>query len=197
MTQIAHLLATPYRPYYHPGGIGSPPESRTHTEFWDSGFWWVFVLLLLTLSYPALLGPPSPLIKIPPFFSKKYFYWIFSLFTFQMLSPFLVPPWVSLSHPPCPCFYEGVPPPTNPLLHPHPGFPLHWDIKPSQDQGPLLPLMPDKAILWYICNWTHGSLHVHSLVGGLVPGSSGVSSWLILLFFLWSCKLLQLLQSFL
>ena len=33
-------------------------------------------------------------------------------------------------------------------------------------------------------------------VGGLVPGSSGVSGWLILLLFLWGCKQLQLLQSF-
>jgi hypothetical protein len=36
-----------------------------------------------------------------------------------------------------------------------------------------------------------------SLVGGLVPGSSGESGWLILLFLLWSYKPLQLLQSFL
>ena len=36
--------------------------------------------------------------------------------------------------------------------------------------------------------------HVYSLVDGLVPGSSG---WLILWFFLMSCKPLQLLQFFL
>jgi hypothetical protein len=35
-----------------------------------------------------------------------------------------------------------------------------------------------------------GSLHVYSLVGGLVPGSCGGSGWLILLFFLGGCKLL-------
>jgi hypothetical protein len=33
---------------------------------------------------------------------------------------------------------------------PHPHIPLHWGIEPSQDQGPLLPLMPDKVILCYI-----------------------------------------------
>ena len=33
--------------------------------------------------------------------------------------------------------------------------------------------MPDKAILCYIFSWSHGSLHVYSLVGGLVLGSSG------------------------
>jgi hypothetical protein len=48
-----------------------------------------------------------------------------------------------LSHP---CFYEGVPP----ISPPCPGIPLHWVIEPSQDQGTLLLLMPDKAILCYI-----------------------------------------------
>jgi hypothetical protein len=46
---------------------------------------------------------------------------------------------------------------------------------------------PTKAILYYNCGWSHGTLHVYSLVGGLVPGSSGEgggSGWLILLFFL-------------
>jgi hypothetical protein len=53
-------------------------------------------------------------------------------------------------------------------------------MEPSQDQGPLLPLMPDKAIFCYICGRSHGSLHVYSLVGALVPESSGGSGWLIL-----------------
>jgi hypothetical protein len=45
--------------------------------------------------------------------------------------------------------------PSSPLLPnpltpiPGPGIPLHWGIKPSQDQGPLLPLMIDYAILCY------------------------------------------------
>ena len=39
---------------------------------------------------------------------------------------------------------------THRLLPPHPDIPLHWGIEPSQDQGPLLPLMPNKAILCYI-----------------------------------------------
>jgi hypothetical protein len=73
----------------------------------------------------------------------------------------------SLSHPPM--LYST----TNPLLLPCLGSPLHWGIESSQDQGPLLPLMSNKAILCYICSWSHGSLHVYSLVGGLVSGSSG------------------------
>ena len=86
-----------------------------------------------------------------------------------MLSPFLV---LSLETPsllPSCCFYEGayiLPPP-------HPGIPLHWGMKLSQDQGPLLPLMSNKSILCYICSWSHGTLHLCSLVGGLVPVSSG------------------------
>jgi hypothetical protein len=68
--------------------------------------------------------------------------------------------------------------PTHPLLLPGPGIPLYWGLEPSQDQGPLLPLMINKAILCYICSWSHGSLHVYSLVGGLVPGSSG-GHWLV------------------
>ena len=64
------------------------------------------------------------------------------------------------------------------LLHPphHTGFPLHWGIKPSQDKE--LPMMPDKTIPCYICSWSHGYLHIYSLIGGLVPGSSEVV-WLV------------------
>jgi hypothetical protein len=85
--------------------------------------------------------------------------------------------------------------PTHSLL-PTLAFPIDWVIESSQDQGPPLLLMPNKAILCYICSWSHKSLHVYSLVGDLVPGSSGESGWWILLFFLWACKLLQLLSPF-
>jgi hypothetical protein len=50
-----------------------------------------------------------------------------------------------LSHPPLPCFYEGASPPSHPLLPHCPSIPLHWGIKPSQDQVPPLPLMSEKA----------------------------------------------------
>ena len=66
------------------------------------------------------------------------------------------------------------------LFHPPPPSPpnshsnlLHRGIKPPQDQEPPLPLMLDNAILCYICNWSHGSLHVCSLVGDLDPWSWG------------------------
>jgi hypothetical protein len=45
-------------------------------------------------------------------------------------------------------------------------------------------LMTNKAILCYICSWSHGSLQVCSLVGGVVPKSSEGTSWFILLFLL-------------
>jgi hypothetical protein len=38
--------------------------------------------------------------------------------------------------------------------------------------------MTNKAILCYICCWIHGSLHVYSLIGSLVPGSSR-EVWLV------------------
>ena len=82
-----------------------------------------------------------------------------------MLSPFLISP---LKAP-----YPITPPPVHPLPPPYSGIPIYWGIEPSQDQGPLLPLMPDKAILCYIRSWSHGSLHVYYWVGGLVPRSSG------------------------
>jgi len=86
---------------------------------------------------------------------------------------------------PSPCFYRGVPPSTHPpLLASPPDIPLHWGIKPWQDQGLFLPLVPNKAILCYICSWSHGSVHVYALDAVLVPGTS---VWLILLF-LWDCK---------
>jgi hypothetical protein len=74
------------------------------------------------------------------------------------------------------CLQEDDPPPTHLLLPPptpHPSILLCWGIKPSQDQWPPLPLMPDNAILCYICIWSHGFLHVYSSVAGLVCESSG------------------------
>ena len=114
-----------------------------------------------------------------------FFYWIFYLFTFHLLFLFSVSP-LETPIPPH-HFYEDAPRPTHPLPHPCPGIPQHWGIKPSQDQGPLLPLMQDKAILYHIWGWSHGLLHVYALVGGLVPVSSGRSSWLTLSIFLWGC----------
>ena len=93
-----------------------------------------------------------------------------------MISPFQLIPYNPPSQPlsaPFFCLYEDAPLLTHPLLSHHSSIPLCWDIKPPQDQGPAIPMMPNKAILCYICIWSYGSLCVYSLVGGLVPGSSG------------------------
>jgi hypothetical protein len=76
------------------------------------------------------------------------------------------------------CLYEGAHHlPRNPS-----SIPLHWGIKPLQDQRPSLPLMSDKAILCYLCVWSHGSLPVHLWVGVLVPGSTRWPCQLMLFF---------------
>ena len=133
--------------------------------------------------------------------SNIFFYFFISLdilfIYFQMLSPFPVSltTGTTLSHTPSPCFYKGVPLSTEPLPPPTLDSPILGHLSSlhrTKDLSFLLPLMPDKAILCYICSWSH----VYSLFGGLVPGSSGGSGWLIL-FFLWGCKPLQLLQSLL
>jgi hypothetical protein len=95
-----------------------------------------------------------------------------------MISPFLV---TLPQHPPPISF--PLPPPfasmmvlLNPLTYFYftiLAFPLFWGIKLPQDQGLPLQLMSGKAILYYICVWSHGPLNVYSLVGGLVSGSSG------------------------
>jgi hypothetical protein len=90
---------------------------------------------------------------------------------------------------------------------PFPGFPSENPLSPPPSPcspthpllllGPLYSLMTNKAIFCYICSWSHWSHNVYSLVGGLVPGSSGwgCTGRFILLFLLWDCKPLQLLGS--
>ena len=46
--------------------------------------------------------------------------------------------------------------PTNPLLLPCSSIPSHCSIESFRDQGPLLPLMSNKAILCCLCVWRHG-----------------------------------------
>ena len=72
--------------------------------------------------------------------------------------------------------------PTHPTLLSWHGIPLQRGSKPSQDQRTLLSVIFEKSILCYICSWSHGSLHMYSLVGGLVPWRSGVTRCFLLLF---------------
>jgi hypothetical protein len=73
------------------------------------------------------------------------------------------------------CFYVGAPPATQPLQSYCLSIPLYWGIEPSQDQGSLLPLMPDNTIFYYMCSWSYGPSSMCTLVGGLAPGTSGGS----------------------
>jgi len=58
----------------------------------------------------------------------------------------------SLSHPPFPTSMAVLPHQhIYSLPPPHPEINLYWGIKPSQGQGPHLPLMPYNAIFYYIC----------------------------------------------
>lgn len=60
------------------------------------------------------------------------------------------------------------------VIHPStPGIPLLQGNEHPQAQGPLLPLMSNKAIFCHICTQSHGSLRMYSLVGGPVTVSSG------------------------
>jgi hypothetical protein len=72
--------------------------------------------LCLSSSSHYLLSSKGYICKVI-IFCKLIYYYIFSLFTFQMLSPFHVSPSPSnsLLHPPSTCFYEGVSPLTHPL----------------------------------------------------------------------------------
>jgi hypothetical protein len=56
--------------------------------------------------------------------------------------------------PPTLCLHHGALPPTHLLLPHRSSILLHWGIKPPQDQGPPLPLMSDKAFLYYISSST-------------------------------------------
>jgi hypothetical protein len=145
---------------------------------------WGEGLALKVFIYLFLVSVTAFIFSFLSFF-KGYFIYLhfkccppswFPLRKHPITSPLPLPLWGC-----SPCLYEGPPPLTHPLLSHRSRIPLHWGIKPPQDQGPPLPLIPDKAILCYICSWSHESFHVYCLVGGLVPGSSGCSGWLILL----------------
>jgi hypothetical protein len=110
-------------------------------------------LVYLLSSFPLMLIPFLFLLLDILFIS------ISNVILFSYLSPetlYSMPP-SSASMRVCPTH------PSTPASCPH--IHLQWGIKISQDQGPLFPLIPDKAILCYTCCWSHGSLYVYSLVG--------------------------------
>jgi hypothetical protein len=119
-------------------------------------------------------------------FAFFHFYWLFYLFTFQVISLSRFTSTSPLS--PSPYLYEGASPPSYPLLPQRFSISLPWVIEPPLDQGAPLPMMFDKAVLCYICSWSHGSLPpmytLWLLVLSLEIGEA-----------LLGCKPLQLLKS--
>jgi len=105
---------------------------------------------------------------------------LFFIYPFLLDILYIYISWFPLCNAPFPFlwFFEDAPTHTQQLSPQFPDIPLHWGNEPSQDQGFLLPLMPDNSIL---C-WSYGSLHVYSFVGGLAPWSSWESGWLLWLF---------------
>jgi hypothetical protein len=146
---------------------GSKQAKKTNKRIW---FYFVDNTSNIVSDFPKVIANIKN-VKLFIFQGAKtnewLFYWLFYLFTFQMLSFF-----------PVSCLqnsYPILPPPANMRVSPPhtltptptslPFIPLLWDIEPSQDLGPLLSLMPDQAILCYIWSRSHGSLHVYSLIG--------------------------------
>jgi hypothetical protein len=85
-------------------------------------------------SSETFLGDAIKGIVLPNAFFLSFLLDIFFIYISSII-PFLgslPPPGNHLSHPPSPCFYEGVPPPTYPLPSPHPRFPYTGaSIEPS------------------------------------------------------------------
>jgi hypothetical protein len=111
-----------------------------------------------------------------------------------MLSPFLISSLRNpLSDPPLPAYMRVYPYPfihliwVHPFSPPFPCIALHWGIKPSLDQGTLLPLIHDKSILCYIYGWSHGPWELWLVaifvfpMGLQTPSSPSLLSLLLLL----------------
>jgi hypothetical protein len=130
-----------------------------------------------------------------------YFYWVFSLLTYQILSPFQVPllkPPItfptstnSMRMFPYSPTHSRLPTLKYPyigtlILHRSKGLSSHWySTRPSSAIYAAGAMSPSMCTPWLV---------VYSL-GALV--TVVVSGWLIFLFLLWGCKPLRLLQSFL
>jgi hypothetical protein len=150
----------------------SRPVRATPDLSFSSDRHWIQLPIWTSMPYKYILTSSLLLFLLFWFHSKPYllFYFIVLDIFFTHISnviSFPSPPWKPLSHLHPPTLMRMFPH-THPLPPPQPHIPLHWDTKPSQNQWPLLLSRPDKAVLCL----SHGSHHVYSLFGGLVPGSS-------------------------
>jgi hypothetical protein len=91
------------------------------------------------MTFPLLLKKasfPTQDILITVSFSSSFFFLLDTFFIYiSNVIPFSNFPSENPLSPPPPL------PPNPPTPIPGPGIPLYWGIEPSQDQGPLLPLM--------------------------------------------------------
>jgi hypothetical protein len=147
----------------------TPFSSGWHDSLWDYA-------ISTQGAFPPQLDLPGHTI----FLFLFLFYWIFSLFTFQMLSLFPVPlpPGNILPHPPSPlllwrCSSTHSPTPTSP-----PSIPLHWGIywafigpstSPPIDawQGhPLLHMQLEPCVLlcWWLSPWVFWGIWLVNIV---------------------------------
>jgi hypothetical protein len=158
--------------------------------FWLPSLWHFAIATQNRLIHYNVLWTAS-FLSLSFFLSFFFFgvYFLLDIFFIYIsnVTPFLVslPPGNTLSHSPSPCFYEGVPPPAldSPTLghlsslHRTKDMSSHW-------------------CLTRLSSYTYASGAMCTpLLMALSLGILGESGWLILLFFLWSCKPLQLLQS--
>lgn len=133
----------------------------------------VYMLWLLTSKY-GICGTFNVWI-----FYSIIFLFSSAIFLIYWLSPLpLFPPSNPFSNTPSLCFYGGVPPPTyqkSNSLHLHSSILGYWAFSGPRysftlDAWQYHPLLPMRQKLWV--------LHMYSLVGGLIPGSSG-AIWLV------------------
>jgi hypothetical protein len=89
---------------------------------------------------------------------------ILYIYISKVISLFPVSPQqATLSPTPSICLYRDASPPAHLLMPQRSCIPFCWVIEPPQDPGALLPVMPNKAILWYISSWSHAPPPMYTL----------------------------------
>ena len=139
-----------------------------------------FIICCHTLSFILTISqniPIKPLISTYSFFLLFIGYFPYLHFKCYPLSKTPLQKSPTQYPPPASMKYS----PTHPLTSSCPDIPLHWGVENPQAQVLLLSLMSNKAFLCHICGWSPGSLHVFSLAGVPISGSSGASGLLTLL----------------
>jgi hypothetical protein len=155
--------------------VSAASMSVSHSHIWPECWLWhrtLHISILLLFSF---------------FFIRYFLYLYFKCYPLSWF-PLRKPP-ISSPHPPNP--------PTSASLSWHSPTLGHRAFSGPRTFPPIDVQQGHPLLHMQLEPWVPPCLHVYSLVGGLAPGSSGGTGWLIQLFLLWDCKLLQLLGSFL